>query len=58
MVETKKEYKESIKKGDDLFLGGRMPTINVNAIEDKAAFVNGRSARTKDGTLSSGTGSS
>jgi len=42
MAETQREYKESVSKRDDpdmLFLGGRVPTINVDATEDKAAFV-------------------
>jgi len=41
MAETKREYKETREKrdDDDLFLGGRAPTINVDATEDKAAFV-------------------
>ena len=42
MAETKREYEESVSKRDDpnmLFLNGRAPTINVNATEDKAAFV-------------------
>ena len=51
MVETKREYKETREKRDDpdmLFLGGREPTINVNAIEDKSKFVK------SPATLSSG----
>ena len=42
MVETKREYKESVSKRDDpdmLFLGGRKQTLNVDAIEDKSKFV-------------------
>jgi len=41
MAETKKEYEDTRDATDtgDLFLGGRVPTTNVNATEDKAAFV-------------------
>ena len=51
MAETKREYKETREKRDDpdmLFLGGRVPTINVDAIEDKSKFVK------SPATLSSG----
>ncbi len=51
MAETKREYKESVSKRDDpdmLFIGGRAPTINVDAIEDKSKFVK------SPATLSSG----
>ncbi len=51
MAETKREYDESVSKRDDpnmLFLGGRQDTPNVNATEDKAAFVK------SPATLSSG----
>ena len=50
MAETKREYKETREKrdNDDLFLGGRVDTINVNAIEDKSKFVK------SPATLSSG----
>ena len=50
MAETKKEYEDTRAKrdNDDLFLGGRVDTINVNAIEDKSKFVK------SPATLSSG----
>ena len=51
MTETKREYKESVSKRDDpnmLFIGGKAPTPNADAIEDKATFVK------SPATLSSG----
>ena len=56
MAETKREYKESVSKRDDpdmLFLGGRAPTINVDALEDKSKFVKAPATLSSGGNGSS-----
>ena len=58
MAETKREYKETREKRDDpdmLFMGGRAPTINVDATEDKAAFVKAPATLSSGGNASSST---
>jgi hypothetical protein len=56
MVETKREYKESVSKRDDpnmLFFGGRVDTPNVNATEDKSKFVKAPATLSSGGNATS-----
>ena len=55
MAETKKEYEDTRDATDtgDLFFGGRAPTINVDATEDKAAFVKSPNTQSTGGNASS-----